>query len=195
MASQDTSSYILIAFSPHDSKYATRLKTDLEAQGINSRCEQEEIPEYTSDRTNTQQETTYGGPKSLETLGETIRYALALLIIASPNTINNQWYIHFAEKYFVPIYAVWIEGTELGDTVSSSLRDSMTRVFDAREGHYEVALFEIVYELREKQFRELLRRRIIELLREFPRRELLRREELLREQLLREELLREQLIY
>jgi hypothetical protein len=128
--------YVFISYSHADSKFVTRLKTDLHAQGINIWIDREGLQPGTTDWE--------------EALREAIRASQAVLYVASPNARNSRYVkdeLRIAdETYQRPLFPIWSAGSKFIDAVPIGYGGS--QYIDAREPRYQAALDEIVVVLR-----------------------------------------------
>src|SRR2546421_6621849 len=131
MSEVSTRPFVFISYSHADGECVTRLKTDLQDQGINIWIDQEGLQPGTRDWE--------------EALRMAIRGAYAVLLIASPKARSSLYVkdeLRIAEMYNLAVYPVWVVGTQWIDAVPMGWGGM--QYIDAREPRYQRALREIV---------------------------------------------------
>lgn len=123
--------FVFLSYARADSELVTRLKTDLQNQGIQVWIDREGLQPGTLDWE--------------EALRTAIRAARAVLLIASPNARSSRYVrdeLRIAEMYQRPVYPLWIAGSHWMDAIP--LGWGTVQYIDARESHYETAISEFV---------------------------------------------------
>ncbi len=135
MSETHISPVVFVSYSRTDNALVTRLKADLDTQGISIWMDREGILPGTSDWE--------------EALRAAIREARAVLLVASPSARSSRYVkdeLRIAEMYQRPVYPFWIAGTQWMDSVP--LGWGGTQYIDGREGRYETALHDIIEALK-----------------------------------------------
>ena len=126
--------FVFLCYARADSAAVTRLKADLQNQGIQVWIDQEQLQPGTLDWE--------------EALRAAVRAARAVLLIASPNARGSRFIrdeLRIAEMYQRPIYPLWLAGDHWIDAVP--LGWGNTQYIDARADRYEAAISELVEHL------------------------------------------------
>src|SRR6266571_4610511 len=135
MSEPSTSPFVFLSYSRADGEFVTRLRTDLQAQGIEVWIDKEGIQP--------------GTPDWEQALRTAIRSAHAVLFIASPHARSSRYIkdeLRLAEMYQRSVYPIWMAGTHWMDAVPIGWGG--TQYIDARDACYQTALPDIVRALR-----------------------------------------------
>ena len=131
MAENQAPLFVFISYSRVNSQFVTRLRADLQSQGINTWIDQEGLRP--------------GTPDWEEALRNAVRAAYAVLLIASPNSRQSPYVkdeLSIAkEMYQRPVYPIWVAGEQWMDAIPMGW--GSTQYIDAREALYATAVHQI----------------------------------------------------
>ena len=122
---------VFLAYSRADSEPVARLRTGLQALGVNIWIDREGLQPGTLDWE--------------EAVREAIRAAQAVLLIASSNARSSRYVkdeLRIAEMYQRPVYPIWVAGVQWMEAIP--LGWGGMQYIDAREARFQAALSEIV---------------------------------------------------
>jgi WD40 repeat protein len=126
-----TLKFTFVSYSRQDEAFVAQLREDLQQRGIDIWIDREGLKPGTSDWE--------------DTLRKAIRSASAILLVASPNSLQSTYVraeLGIAEMYKRPIYPVWAAGDNWAAVAPMQL--FTVQAVDARGSRYETALNEIV---------------------------------------------------
>ena len=127
----DDTPFVFVSYSHEDRNFVTRLRTDLQAHGIEVWVDKEGIQA--------------GTPDWEQALRDAIQTAHAVLFIASPDARNSRYVkdeLRIAEYYQRVVYPLWVAGNQWIEAVPIGL--GSIQYIDVRESRYQTALPEIV---------------------------------------------------
>src|ERR1700730_11419464 len=133
--------FVFVSYSHEDRDFVTRLRTDLQAQGIEAWVDKEGI--------------LAGTPDWEQALRDAIHAAHTVLFIASPAARNSRSVkdeLRFAEFYQRVVYPPWVAGDQWIEAVPIGL--GSIQYIDVRASRYQRALPEIVQTI-QRRFKEI----------------------------------------
>ncbi len=133
--------FVFVSYSHEDRNFVTRLRTDLQAHGIEVWVDKEGIQA--------------GTPDWEQALRDAIHTAHAVLFIASPDARNSRYVkdeLRIAEYYQRVVYPLWVAGNQWIEAVPIGL--GSVQYIDVRESRYQTALPEIVQTI-QRTFKEI----------------------------------------
>ena len=137
----DDTPFVFVSYSHEDRNFVTRLRTDLQAHGIEVWVDKEGIQA--------------GTPDWEQALRDAIQTAHAVLFIASPDARNSRYVkdeLRIAEYYQRVVYPLWVAGNQWIEAVPIGL--GSIQYIDVRESRYQTALPEIVQTI-QRTFKEI----------------------------------------